>query len=65
MSHENGAVSAGQDNSRDRRMHAIVSRRRLVELAKAQAEEIALLKDEVERWRLRSFPTLTGQRSLI
>lgn len=40
------------------RMKDIVSRRRLVELAKSQAQEISVLRTEVERLRMRTFPAL-------
>ena len=40
------------------RMKEIVSRRRLVELAKAQAKEVGVLREEVERLRMRTFPAL-------
>ena len=40
------------------RMRDIVQRRRLVELAKSQAKEVALLRAEVERLRMRTFPAL-------
>ena len=58
-------MSAGQDWSRDKRMRAITTRHKLLELAKAQSGEISLLREEVQRWRLRTYPTLSGQRSLI
>ena len=40
------------------KMKDIVLRRRLVEMAKSQAQEIALLKAELERLRMRTFPAL-------
>jgi len=39
-------------------MHDIVTRRRLVELVKSQAQEISVLQSEVERQRMRTFPAL-------
>ena len=36
----------------------IVQRRKLVDLAKAQAQEVAVLRAEVERLRMRTFPAL-------
>lgn len=36
----------------------IVQRRRMVDLAKAQSEEVALLRTEVERLRMRTFAAL-------
>jgi len=40
------------------RMNDIITRRKLVDLAKAQASEIGLLRSEVERLRMRTFPAL-------
>ena len=40
------------------RMEDIVSRRRLVELARAQAAEIGVLQSELERLRMATFPAL-------
>ena len=40
------------------RMRDVVSRSRLVELAKAQAKEVGVLRKEVERLRMRTFPAL-------
>ena len=45
------------------RMRDIVQRRRLVELAKSQAQEVALLRAEVERLRMRTFPALIQAQS--
>ena len=42
----------------EQRMHDIVTRRRLVEQVKAQAQEISVLKTEVEKLRMRTFPAL-------
>ena len=36
----------------------VVRRRRLVDLAKAQAQEVAYLRAEVERLRMKTFPAL-------
>ena len=40
------------------RMHNIIVRKKLVQAAKAQAQEIAILRAEVERLRMRTFPAL-------
>ena len=40
------------------KMQDIVLRRRLVETAKSQAQEISLLRAELERLRMRTFPAL-------
>jgi len=39
-------------------MQDIVTRRRLVELVKSQAQEISVLQAEVEKLRMRTFPAL-------
>ena len=40
------------------RIRQVVRRRRLVDLAKAQAQEVAFLRAEVERLRMKTFPAL-------
>jgi hypothetical protein len=40
------------------RIRQVVRRRRLVDLAKAQAQEVAYLRAEVERLRMKTFPAL-------
>nr|XP_039264137.1 cilia- and flagella-associated protein 43-like [Styela clava] len=42
----------------DNRLRGIVQRRKLVDLAKAQAQEVAVLRAEVERLRMKTFPAL-------
>jgi len=42
----------------DKRLKGIVQRRRLVDIAKAQAQEVAVLRAEVERLRMKTFPAL-------
>ena len=46
------------DAGREKQYKEIVQRRKLVELAKAQAQEVAVLRAEVERLRMRTFPAL-------
>lgn len=46
------------ESSREKRYQEIVQRRKLVDLAKAQANEVAVLRAEVERLRMRTFPAL-------
>lgn len=43
-----------------RKMQMIVKRRRLVEMARAQAQHLAVLHGELERMRMRTFPALTS-----
>lgn len=45
-------------NNSNIRMKYIVQRRRMVDLAKAQAQEVAVLRAEVERLRMKTFPAL-------
>jgi len=55
----NEANAAGRsDTGAERRLQDIVARRKLVDLAKAQAQEVAVLRAEVERLRMRTFPAL-------
>jgi len=52
-------IAAGRsDTGAERRLQDIVARRKLVDLAKAQAQEVAVLRAEVERLRMRTFPAL-------
>ena len=46
------------DSGQETRYREIVQRRKLVDLAKAQAQEVAVLRAEVERLRMRTFPAL-------
>ena len=46
------------NTGQQKRMQDIVQRRKLVDLAKAQAQEVAVLRAEVERLRMRTFPAL-------
>lgn len=51
-------ASMRNETGAEKRMQNIVQRRKLVDLAKAQAQEIAVLRAEVERLRMRTFPAL-------
>ncbi|KAI9327817.1 hypothetical protein DFJ73DRAFT_800748 [Zopfochytrium polystomum] len=42
-------------------LREIVTRRRLVDLAKSQAQDIAILREEVERLRLRTYPAFPAR----
>ncbi|XP_025093863.1 LOW QUALITY PROTEIN: cilia- and flagella-associated protein 43-like [Pomacea canaliculata] len=46
------------DTGKEKRYRDIIQRRKLVDLAKAQAQEVAVLRAEVERLRMRTFPAL-------
>ena len=52
------AADKNLETTRERRYQEIVQRRKLVDLAKAQANEVAVLRAEVERLRMRTFPAL-------
>ncbi len=52
------AADKRSDAGAEQRYREIVQRRKLVELAKAQAQEVAVLRAEVERLRMRTFPAL-------
>jgi regulator of replication initiation timing len=53
-------ISGEKKSDLDRKEHyrEIVQRRRLVDLAKAQSQEVAILRAEVERLRMRTFAAL-------
>ena len=51
MSHHNYS-----DQCNDARYQEIIERRRLIDLARMQAKDISLLRDEVEKLRLKTFP---------
>ncbi|KAG7463025.1 hypothetical protein MATL_G00190910 [Megalops atlanticus] len=53
------AMEESQHSSGEERYHDIVERKKLMDLAKAQAEELTELRAEVERMRMRTFPALT------
>jgi cilia- and flagella-associated protein 43 len=53
-------IAVGKDITvkREQKFQQIVQRRKLVDLAKAQAQEVAFLRSEVERLRMKTFPAL-------
>ena len=57
--------SQESEDSSESRMRDIVSRRKLVELAKTQANEIGILRQEVERLRMKTFPALVQVENLF
>lgn len=48
-----------QEEGGDTALLEIYNRRRLVDLAKAQAQDISILREEVERLRLRTYPAFS------
>lgn len=51
-------VAADDPSMKTERYQEIVLRRNLKDLAQAQAEELALLRAEVNRLRMKNFPSL-------
>ena len=56
VSHEGNAENT------QKRMKAIVTRRKLIDLARAQTDEIEILRQELDRIRQRTFPSFTHSR---
>ncbi|KAM4036639.1 cilia- and flagella-associated protein 43 [Anomaloglossus baeobatrachus] len=52
-----GVEPSLEKNARERYMD-IIQRRKLVDLVKAQAQEIAMLRTELDRFRMKTFPAL-------
>ena len=57
----NVAVRKGMPKSTNS-LKEIYTRRRLVDLAKSQSQDIAILKGEVEKLRLRTYPAFNATR---
>ncbi|XP_017552052.1 cilia- and flagella-associated protein 43 isoform X1 [Pygocentrus nattereri] len=53
------AMEENQESEAEERYQDILQRKKLVELAKAQAEEVTILRTEVERMRMKTFPALS------
>ena len=47
-----------------KRMRSLVTQRKLKDIAKAQAEEVAVLKQELEKLRLRTYPSFIEKHFL-
>ncbi|XP_062375052.1 cilia- and flagella-associated protein 43 [Sardina pilchardus] len=52
------AMEENQEAESEQRYQEILERKRLVELAREQAQEVAVLRAEVERMRMKTFPAL-------
>ncbi|KNE65606.1 hypothetical protein AMAG_09587 [Allomyces macrogynus ATCC 38327] len=52
----NTITAAAVARTHDAPLAEIAARRRLVDLARAQAQDVAVLAREVQRWRLKTFP---------
>ena len=50
-------TAADKDGVARRRMKEVVTRRRLLELARAQTDEVDILREELDRLRQRTFPS--------
>ena len=48
-----------------KRMQGIVTRRKLIDLARAQTDEIEFLRQELDRLRQRTFPSFAGRRDQV
>lgn len=51
-------MEENHESDAEERYQEIIQRKKLVDLARAQAEEVATLRAEVERMRMKSFPAL-------
>ena len=47
----------GPEGSLQKRMRSLVTLRKLIDISKAQAEEVVLLSQELDRLRLRTYPS--------
>ena len=56
--HSNDSDVAPSEANRDQRMKEILMRKKLVDTIKSQDEEYSILKMEVERLRMKTFPAL-------
>lgn len=52
------ALEANQAAKREERYQEIVQKKNLEDLARTQAEDLAFLRAEVERLRMKNFPSL-------
>ncbi|XP_055758385.1 cilia- and flagella-associated protein 43 isoform X1 [Salvelinus fontinalis] len=52
------AMEENHESDAEERYQEIIQRKKLVDLARTQAEEVATLRAEVERMRMKSFPAL-------
>ncbi|XP_056147897.1 cilia- and flagella-associated protein 43 [Lampris incognitus] len=52
------AAEKNQEAKAKQRYREILQKKKLVDQARAQAEDLALLRAEVERWRMKTFPAL-------
>ena len=48
-----------------KRMQGIVTRRKLIDLARAQTDEIEFLRQELDRLRQRTFPSFASRRDHV
>ncbi|TPX62671.1 hypothetical protein PhCBS80983_g00304 [Powellomyces hirtus] len=55
--------SSGSPKAAQIALSSIHARRRLIDLARSQAQDIAILREEVERLRLRTYPAFPARRS--
>ena len=63
-----GGAAGGKDNNAvaaEKKMRSVVAQSKLQHIARAQAEELAVLQDEVERLRLRTFPSFVERTDTV
>ena len=61
-------AAGGKDNAAiaaEMKMRLVVSQSKLQHIARAQAEELTVLEDEVERLRLRTFPSFVERTDTV
>ncbi|XP_034148723.1 cilia- and flagella-associated protein 43-like [Esox lucius] len=52
------AMEENQESDAEERYQEIIQRKKLVDLIRAQAEEVAVLRAKLERMRMKTFPVL-------
>eukprot|EP00658_Telonema_sp_P-2_P005332 TRINITY_DN11996_c0_g1_i1.p1 TRINITY_DN11996_c0_g1~~TRINITY_DN11996_c0_g1_i1.p1 ORF type:complete len:1325 (+),score=467.71 TRINITY_DN11996_c0_g1_i1:92-4066(+) len=57
--HQEGGAAMGKTSGDRAKFNEAVARKRLVDIAKAQAEEVEFLRDELTRLRQRTFPSFS------
>jgi archaellum component FlaD/FlaE len=63
-----GGSAAATDNAaaaKEKKMRALVTQSKLQHIAKTQAEEMAALREELERARLRTFPSFVERTDRV
>lgn len=58
-------TQADSNEASRKRMQSIVTRRKLIDLARAQTDEIEFLRQELDRLRQRTFPSFASRRDHV